>query len=111
MNKKTCAAGVLAALLLAAPASAHCDASHAHGCWQVNQPVAMTCPECTVEGCTIAGRHLHNGITYCGTHHVDGVCSIDCLTAANTSNTAVASGHHSGHHGGHHSSRYKGHHC
>lgn len=80
MNTKTLVAGILAAFLLAVPASAHCG----HGGYrqQTSQPVATAYPACTVDGCTIAGHHLHNGTTYCGIHHESGVCGVGCLTSA-----------------------------
>ena len=80
MNTKTLVAGILAAFLLAVPASAHCG----HGGYrqQTSQPVATAYPACTVDGCTIAGHHLHNGTTYCVIHHESGVCGVGCLTSA-----------------------------
>ena len=73
--KKRAAAGllsILTALALVLPAAAHHGGGR-HGC-----RTAAQIPACTVEGCAIAGRHLHNGVTYCGTHHADGVCTAGC---------------------------------
>ncbi len=35
---------------------------------------------CAVEGCTIAGRHFHDGAPYCGAAHTGTVCDGTCLT-------------------------------
>lgn len=112
MNTKTLVAGILAAFLLAVPASAHCG----HGGYrqQTSQPVATAYPACTVDGCNIAGRHLHDGVTYCGTYHADGVCNVNCLPAAtvvsnatvvsdsSSATTSGSTGYYGGHHGGGH---------
>ena len=39
------------------------------GRWQTEIPV------CAVEGCTAAGRHLHDSILYCGYAHDGGFCN------------------------------------
>ena len=78
MNKRFAAgtAAVLTALLLAAPASAHCG----HGrVARAASAVSTTYPVCTVEGCEIAGRHTHSGRTYCGYDHAGGFCDGACL--------------------------------
>lgn len=76
-SKTRVAAGVLGcltALTLALPASAHCGGrSHAR------RAVSYT-PVCTVEDCEIPGRHFHDGVTYCGTCHADGVCTAACYS-------------------------------
>ena len=40
------------------------------------QPVVITtCPDAN---CTIAGQHIHDGITYCGYAHENGICDGNC---------------------------------
>ena len=106
MNKRFAAgtAAVLTALLLAAPASAHCG----HGrVARAASAVSTAYPVCTVEGCAIAGRHTHSGRTYCGYDHEDGFCDGACralcpyegctLTGRHThSGTAYCGYHHEG---------------
>ena len=63
------------------------------------------CPVCTVEGCTIEGRHEHGGVTYCGgaahQNRGESTCDGSCLYCAQDSVTG--GGHHgNGYHGGHH---------
>ena len=72
---------VLALALLTLPASAH--GHHGGGCHgnrpiRPSQPVSSTVAVCKVEGCTIAGRHVHNRVTYCGYPHESGVCDNNC---------------------------------
>ena len=31
-----------------------------------------------IEGCTLAGRHVHSGVTYCGANHASGYCDGSC---------------------------------
>ena len=80
-NKSRAAAGVLGvltALTLALPASAHCGSGR-----NVHHTEDARCvAACTVKDCSITGRHLHSGVTYCGTHHEDGVCTTACYAAA-----------------------------
>ena len=76
-SKTRAAAGVLAcltALLLAVPAFAH------HGGRSYIRRAVRYAPACTVEGCEAVGRHVHDGMTYCGTHHGDGVCAASCYS-------------------------------
>ena len=39
-------------------------------------------PVCPVEGCVLAGHHLHDGSYYCGYHHADGYCDGSCANSA-----------------------------
>lgn len=90
-QKKRFAAGAMAlfiSLALAAPASAHCS----HG--RTDAARAASIAVCTLDGCTTAGRHTHDGVLYCGSHHADGVCDGTCLTS-------TAHHHGGGHHRGH----------
>lgn len=88
MNKRFAAgtAAVLTALLLAAPASAHCG----HG-----RRAAKTaaCPVCTVEDCTYAGRHTHNGHTYCGYDHEGGYCDGTCYALCEEEGCTITGRH------------------
>ena len=75
--KKRAAAGllsILTALALVLPAAAHHGGGR-HGC-----RTAAQIPACTVENCAIEGRHFHNGVTYCGTYHANGVCTAGCYS-------------------------------
>lgn len=64
-----------------------------------------SCPVCTVEGCTIEGRHEHGGVTYCGgaahQNRGESTCDGSCLYCAQDG--VNGGGHHgNGYHGGHH---------
>lgn len=59
--------------------------------------VDTECPVCTVEGCTEAGRHTHDGHDYCGYDHADGYCDGSCAAVSNSGSTRSAG---YGHHGG-----------
>lgn len=48
---------------------------------------------CTVEGCGTAGRHVHNGVTYCGYAHADGVCNGRCLALCAVEGCTVSGRH------------------
>ena len=77
-RKRRAAAGllsILTALALVLPAAAHHGGGR-HGCRTATQ-----IPACTVEGCTLTGRHVHDGETYCGAHHAGGFCTTDCYGA------------------------------
>lgn len=70
------AAGLLCAVLAAAltvPASAHCGNGHRgwhHRTYAENAVVAV----CPYDDCTVYGRHLHDGVAYCGCGGEDGFC-------------------------------------
>ena len=72
---------VLALALLTLPASAH--GHNGGGCHsgrpvRPSQPANPTVTVCKTAGCTTAGRHVHNGVTYCGYPHESGVCDNNC---------------------------------
>ena len=75
-------AGMMAAMLVAFPASAH-------GHHRQAVAVDTSCPVCTVEGCTETGRHYHDDHEYCGC----GYCAHSCETVSSYSSC------HRGHHG------------
>lgn len=77
---------VIAALALMAPALA-CGGHGHHGGRQTQVTV------CTVEGCTTAGRHVHNGVIYCGYHHESGVCDGNCLALCTVEGCTVSGRH------------------
>ena len=92
MNKRFAAgtAAVLTALLLAAPASAHCG----HGrVARAASAVSTTYPVCTVEGCEIAGRHTHSGRTYCGYDHAGGYCDGKCYALCEVEDCTITGRH------------------
>lgn len=66
----------ISALCAACAVSLLAPAAFAHGCHRRAQ--SAQCGLCTVEGCEYAGRHTHNGVTYCGYCHEDGVCNGAC---------------------------------
>ena len=76
MRKNRLLTGALAlciAALLMVPAAAH-------GHRRAASCVEDTCPVCPVEDCTLSGRHCHDGETYCGNYHADGLCAGGCET-------------------------------
>lgn len=75
------------ALALMVPAMAHGHGHH--GRRNVQTQVTV----CTVEGCEIAGRHTHNGVTYCGYDHANGVCDGKCLALCPVEGCEVAGRH------------------
>lgn len=64
------AASALVAAMTVSPASAHGKLHHSK--------TPSTCPVCTIENCTAAGRHTHDGYTYCGYNHESGSCDGSC---------------------------------
>ncbi|MEY8316600.1 hypothetical protein AALB19_04660 [Oscillospiraceae bacterium 50-58] len=76
-------AGLLCAILAAVlivPVSAHgCHGRRGRGChggYVRNVQTEITV--CPYDDCTLAGRHLHDGTTYCGYAHGDGLCDGLC---------------------------------
>ena len=57
------------------------------GRWQTEIPV------CAVEGCTAAGRHLHDSILYCGYAHDGGFCNGACCGLCPVEGCAFAGRH------------------
>ena len=79
--------GLLVLLLLTATALAHGG----------HHRTVRTCQLCTVEGCEIAGRHTHNGVTYCGYDHAAGFCDGTCAALCSVEGCTIAGRHtHSG---------------
>lgn len=62
------------ALALMVPALAHGCGHHGRRAKTQTQVTV-----CTVKDCETAGRHTHNGVTYCGYAHENGVCDGKCL--------------------------------
>ena len=100
------------ALALMVPAMAHGHGGGHHGgrgWYAPPQPAQITV--CTVEGCEAAGRHTHNGVTYCGYGHTGGVCDGKCLALCTVEGCEVAGQHvHDGvaYCGNHHEAGYCG---
>ena len=67
----------ITALALMVPAMAHGCGHHGR---RVQKQTQVTV--CTVKDCGIAGRHVHNGVTYCGNNHEAGYCAGTCAAAA-----------------------------
>lgn len=71
---------VLVSAFFVMPVSAH--GHHGHHEQRYTQTVENTdCPVCTVDGCTEAGRHTHDGHDYCGYNHESGYCDGSCEAA------------------------------
>lgn len=91
MYKKHFAAGLIALAMLSAlpvSVSAHCG-GHRYAA----APVSVSCPVCTVEGCTAEGRHIHDGVTYCGYAHADGICDGICRALCTDENCTLSGRH------------------
>ena len=73
MHMKKIAALLAVSALLIVPASAH--GGHCRQAAIQQQPAV-----CQVEGCTVAGRHYHDGTAYCGAEHACGWCDGTCQT-------------------------------
>lgn len=82
MNKmKICLlAGVLCAapIWLVTPVYAHGGGHHGgyHGGHHGSRPATVRV--CTYEDCALSGRHLHNGVAYCGNSHRGTLCQGLC---------------------------------
>ena len=92
-NISVCLLFVLTAGLLAVPALAHgCGRSGGHhGGRTAVQPAAIAV--CTVEGCALAGRHTHNGMSYCGYGHAGGFCDGNCLALCTVKGCTITGQH------------------
>ena len=87
---------VLTLALLTLPVSAHGHHGGCHGQPSVrpslpSRPAAVTV--CQVEGCAIAGRHIHNGVTYCGYPHQNGFCDGRCRALCTVDGCTVEGRH------------------
>ena len=87
MKKRTLALvlACIMALALAVPAFAH----GCHGGKKGQTKVTV----CTVRNCGTAGRHTHNGVTYCGYAHASGVCDGKCLALCEVEDCGIAGRH------------------
>ncbi len=79
MRKTPFAVGLLCfllAALLTIPALAHGHRGHhgGHHSYAVQTEITV----CPYDDCTTAGRHAHDGLTYCGYDHAGGVCNGSC---------------------------------
>lgn len=77
-KKGRLAAGLLCAIMAAmliVPVSAHgCHRRGGHHARSAQTTVTV----CPYEDCTQAGRHTHDGVTYCGANHDCGYCDGTC---------------------------------
>lgn len=90
----SCAAFLMAASMLVVSASAHGGHHGQSGCYGQRVQVQQTLiPVCTVEGCTTAGRHLHNGAVYCGFAHAGGYCNGACLALCSVESCTLTGRH------------------
>lgn len=81
------------ALALMVPAMAHGHGGCHGGGRRWNAQVQTQITVCTVEGCEIAGRHVHNGVTCCGYDHANGVCDGKCLALCTVEGCEIAGRH------------------
>lgn len=90
--------GLALCSLLAMPALAHHGHHGGHHTYAASRAPQTTCYQlCQVEGCTVEGRHLHDGVYYCGTCHEEGYCNGDCPVASPQTPSRYC-----GHHGSRH---------
>lgn len=75
----------ITALALMVPALAH---GH-HGGRRRTAQVTV----CTFRDCDAAGRHVHNGVTYCGYDHEGGVCDGRCLALCGVEGCEIVGRH------------------
>lgn len=78
--KKTMTVAAVCAMtsvIFAFPVSAH---GHHHRTSEVHSDYIHVC---TIEGCTETGRHLHDGVSYCGYSHSSGYCDGSCIRTEN----------------------------
>lgn len=85
-----------AALALMVPAFAHGHSSRHHRKTQQNH-VQL----CDAEDCQSTGRHVHDGVTYCGNLHDEGYCTGKCTVSTTSANIRQGSAHQDTH-GYHH---------
>lgn len=91
MCKKCFAAWLLALIMLGTTAlSASAHGGHRRMAVETG---TVSCLLCSVEGCTVGGRHIHDGVTYCGYSHEDGICDGRCRALC-TEESCTASGCH-----------------
>ena len=94
MFKKCFAAWFLAFIMLGTTAlSASAHGGHRR---MADEAVVVSCPLCSVEGCTAGGRHIHGGITYCGYSHEAGVCDGKCRALCTEEGCTVSGFHQHG---------------
>lgn len=92
----TALTGLALCSLLALPAMAHGHhGGHHRNSYCAPQPVHYAL--CEVEGCTVEGRHLHDGTYYCGVCHEEGYCDGECPVASPETPSRYC-----GHHGSRH---------
>ena len=73
---KRVAAFLLAASIVTVPAFAHGHGgAKGHRVWTAEPTTYTVCP---LDSCEVAGRHVHNGVTYCGYDHGNGFCDGAC---------------------------------
>ena len=90
------AAGLLCAILAAAlivPASAHGCHGRSGRCVQSVQTEITVCP---YDDCALAGRHLHDGMAYCGYAHGNGLCDGLCRALCPLEDCAASGRHYHG---------------
>lgn len=96
MSLKKFLASALAAMCAA---SLLVPAAYAHGCHRRSAAGTQRtgCAVCTVENCTLTGRHVHGRTAYCGFDHADGWCDGFCVPLCSVKNCAATGLHsHSG---------------
>ena len=75
MSLKRLLASVLAVICIV---SVLTTAAYAHGGHHRTASRVNRCELCSVEDCELSGRHVHDGVVYCGYCHEDGWCNGTC---------------------------------
>ena len=89
----SCLVCVLSLSLLIAAASAHGGHHGRGGGCHSRRTQTQQVSVCTVEGCSLAGRHVHNGTVYCGYDHEGGYCNGSCAALCSVEGCNVAGRH------------------
>lgn len=91
MYKKQLAAGFLALMMLGLlSVSALAHGGHGRSAYRAR---TVSCAVCTLEDCETAGRHLHDGVTYCGYAHADGICNGQCRALCTLEDCTLSGSH------------------
>lgn len=91
MSAKKLLISILAAMCAA---SLLVPAAYAHGGHGQSAGTRRAgCAVCTVEDCTLTGRHVHGRTAYCGFDHEDGWCDGSCVSLCTVEDCTLAGRH------------------
>lgn len=96
--RRIVSAGIACAILTALvviPASAHgCHGGRRSGhCGGYAEDQQTAISVCAVADCSLAGRHTHDDVVYCGYDHESGFCNGACLALCPVEDCTVAGRH------------------